>query len=70
MLAGIGPMTPASSAPCLSPMPNLRDIHRRLTALTEQAVERGRDASAVRADDEKVVAIQRALLESEQTWHS
>ena len=46
----------------------LEDIHRRLAALTEQARERGRDTSRLRADDEHVIAIQRALLASEQTW--
>lgn len=46
----------------------LEEIHRRLAALVEQAGERGRDTSRLRADDDKVVAIQRGLLASEQTW--
>ncbi len=48
----------------------LEDIHRRLTALAEQAEDRGRDASRLKADDDKVVSIQRELLASEGTWQS
>ena len=48
----------------------LEDIHRRLGALTEQAEDRGRDSSRLKADDDKVIAIQRELLASEETWQS
>lgn len=48
----------------------LEDIHRRLSLLTDQARERGRDSSRLQADDDKVVSIQRDLLASETTWQS
>ena len=48
----------------------LEDIHRRLAMLTERARAQGRDARRLEEDDERVLAIQKALLASGESWPS
>ena len=48
----------------------LEDIHRRLEGMRQQLERRGRDVSALAEDTQKIVDIQRGLLQSERTWLS
>jgi MoxR-like ATPase len=48
----------------------LESIHRRIGMLVEQARRQGRDTRRLEFDDEKVLAIQKALLASEESWPS
>ena len=48
----------------------LEELNRRVQAMRQQLLDRGRDASALDEDGAKIVAIQRDLLKSERTWQS
>lgn len=48
----------------------LEDLHRRLKDMHQQLEQRGRDVSTLSADTQKIVDIQRGLLQSEGTWLS
>jgi MoxR-like ATPase len=62
------PDDPARQRALLEAHAKLEDIHRRLEGMLEQVRERGRDASALEVEDRRILAIQRRLLESEQSW--
>ena len=48
----------------------LEELHRRLKDMQQQLEQRGRDVSVLSADAQRIVDIQRGLLESERTWLS
>lgn len=48
----------------------LEALHRRLKEMQQQLKQRGRDVSVLEQDTQKIIDIQRGLLESERTWLS